>query len=120
MPAEPDDLATLMALNRDYIASVQGGDVARFDAILAADFMCSNPDGTLIDKPAFLAQTARPVTISGLSAEQVRIRLLGDVAIIHAATRYTAPDGQNHQGRYTDIWARREGTWLCVSAHVTR
>jgi len=120
MPAEQDDLATLADLNRDYIASVQGGDVARFNAILAADFLCSSPDGTLIDKPAFLAQTARPVTISALVAEQVRIRLMGDFAIIHAATRYTAPDGQSRQGRYTDVWARRDGSWLCVSAHVTR
>ena len=23
-------------------------------------------------------------------------------------------------GRYTDIWARRDGCWLCVSAHFTR
>jgi len=23
-------------------------------------------------------------------------------------------------GRYTDIWARRNGRWLCVAAHVTR
>lgn len=120
MPARQDDLATLAALNRDYIAAVQAGDVARFDAILAADFMCSNPDGTLIDKPAFLAQTALPVTISGLVAEDVRIRLLGDIAIIHAATRYTAADGQARAGRYTDIWAWRDGAWLCVSAHVTR
>ena len=37
---------------------------------------------------AFLAQTARPVTISGLSIDDVKIRILGDVAIIHARTSY--------------------------------
>lgn len=46
------DLETLHDLNRDYIASVQNGDVRRFDEILAADFYCSNPDGTLIDRAA--------------------------------------------------------------------
>jgi len=114
------DLETLEALNRDYISSVQNGDVRRFDEILAREFYCSNPDGSLVDRAAFLAQTARPVTISGLEAHDVLIRLLGDAAIIHARTTYKRPDGQPGAGRYTDVWARQGGRWLAVSAHVTR
>jgi ketosteroid isomerase-like protein len=116
----PGDAAALERLNLDYIASVQNGDVARFREILAEDFLCSNPDGSLVDKPAFLAQTARPVTISGLAVEDVRIRLMEDFAIIHARTHYRTQAGEPRSGRYTDVWARRGGTWLCVSAHVTR
>ena len=73
-----------------------------------------------VDRAAFLQQTARPVTISGLEAHDVLIRLLGDVAIIHARTSYKKPDGQPGAGRYTDVWARQGGRWLAVSAHVTR
>jgi ketosteroid isomerase-like protein len=114
------DLDTLHDLNRDYIASVQNGDARRFDEILANDFYCSNPDGTLIDRAAFLAQTVRPVTITNLTAHDVLIRLFGDVAIIHARTSYTLPDRGHGGGRYTDVWARQGGAWRCVSAHVTR
>ena len=114
------DLEALSALNADYIRSVQNSDVARFEEILAEDFLCSNPDGSLVDRAAFLRQTARPLAISGLEAEDVRIRILGDVAIIHARTRYRLPDGRTGAGRYTDVWARRNGRWLAVSAHVTR
>ena len=114
------DLDVLTALNRDYIHSVQHGDVQRFDEILAEDFLCSNPDGSLVDKKQFLAQTARPVTIGGLTAEDVKVRILGDVAIIHARTSYTTADGEQRNGRYTDVWALRNGRWLAVSAHVTR
>jgi ketosteroid isomerase-like protein len=114
------DLETLEALNRDYISSVENGDVRRFDEILAPEFYCSNPDGSLVDRAAFLQQTARPVTISGLEAHDVLIRLLGEVAIIHATTSYKRPDGQPGAGRYTDVWARQGGRWLAVSAHVTR
>jgi len=110
----------LLKLNRDYIASVQNSDLRRFDEILAADFRCSNPDGSLVDRRGFLEQTARPVTISGLAAHDVEIRFFGDVAIIHARTSYTLADGSPGNGRYTDIWARQDGRWLCVSAHVTR
>ena len=114
------DREMLETLNRDYISSVQNGDVRRFDEILAPEFYCSNPDGSLIDRAAFLEQTARPVTISGLEAEDVQIRLLGDVAIVHARTTYKKADGQPGAGRYTDVWARQGGKWLAVSAHVTR
>ncbi len=115
-----DDLDELTQLNRDYIRSVQNSDVKRFDEILAADFYCSNPDKSLVDRAGFLKQTAVPVTIENLEARDVTIRLMGDFAIIHAATHYTTADGKAASGRYTDVWARRDGKWLAVSAHVTR
>jgi ketosteroid isomerase-like protein len=114
------DLSILVELNRDYIRSVQNSDVRRFDQILADDFLCSLPDGSLIDRKRFLEQTALPVKISNLEAHDVNIRILGDFAIIHARTTYTTPDGRPGAGRYTDVWARRDGKWLAVSAHVTR
>jgi ketosteroid isomerase-like protein len=118
--ASTPDLETLLALNRDYIRSVQTSDVRRFDEILAEDFLCSHPDGSLVDRRRFLEQTAKPVAISHLEAHDVVVRIMGDVAIIHARTTYTQPNGQPGSGRYTDVWARRNGRWLAVSAHVTR
>src|ERR1700740_2041443 len=114
------DLDELTRLNKDYVDSVQNCDVRRFDEILAQDFYCSNPDKSLVDRATFLKQTAKPVAIRNLRAEDVKIRILGDFAIIHAATSYTTPDGQQARGRYTDCWARQNGKWLAVSAHVTR
>ena len=79
-----------------------------------------SPAGELLDKAQFLARTAGPRTLERLAGEDVRIRMLGDVAIIHAATRFTTLSGQDGCGRYTDDWQKRDGTWVCVSAHVTR
>jgi ketosteroid isomerase-like protein len=115
-----DDIAELTALNRDYIDSVQNCDVKRFEEILAEEFYCSNPDKTLVDRAGFLKQTAIPVTIRNLEAHDVKIRLMGDFAIIHAETRYLTADGKPASGRYTDVWARQNGRWLAVSAHVSR
>jgi hypothetical protein len=61
--ATRSDLDALTALNRDYIGSVQHGDVQRFDEILAEDFLCSNPDRLSIG-----AQHGPPVrAVSGSS-----------------------------------------------------
>ena len=114
------DLNALTKLNDDYINAVQHSDVARFNEILAEDFQCSMPDATLLDRKAFLEYTAKPVTITNLRAHDVVVRLMGDFAIIHARTSYAAADGTTAGGRYTDVWARRNGKWLAVSAHVTR
>jgi len=45
---------------------------------------------------------------------------MGDVAIVHARTTFTLADGKPGSGRYTDVWARRNGRWQAVAAHVTR
>src|SRR3954470_13599652 len=115
-----NDIDELTALNRDFVASVQNSDVRRFDEILAPEFYCSNPDKSLVDRAGFLKQTAIPVTIKDLIATDVKIRIMADFAIIHAATSYTTADGKPAAGRYTDCWAKQNGKWFAVSAHVSR
>jgi ketosteroid isomerase-like protein len=120
-----DDIDELTALNLDFVASAQNSDVRRFDEILAPEFYCSNPDKSLVDRAAFLEQTAnqsrsRTCRPKNLQGHDVKIRIMGHFAIIHAATSYTTPDGQQAHGRYTDCWAKQNGKWLAVSAHVTR
>ena len=114
------DRETLEELNRDYIASVQKSDAKRFDEILSDDFLNTNPDGSLVDKAGFLKQIAPKARISNLACHDVNVRVMGDFAIIHASTSYTLPDGRPGSGRYTDIWAKRGGKWLCVAAQVAR
>ena len=120
-PAGTDtDLKQLLELNAEYIRSVQECDVARFRELLAEDFLCTNADGSFVDREAFLRQTAAPAKISGLQAHDVEVRIEGDCAIVHGRTAYRKPDGTVGGGRYTDVWARRAGRWLAIAAHVTR
>jgi len=112
--------AELKQLNRNYVRSVDEADVAWFDANLAPDFFNTNPDGTLIDRKAFLAQIGRGSSVKKIREHDVLIRILGNFAIIHARTSYQKPDGTQGAGRYTDDWQLRDGRWQCVSAHVSR
>ena len=114
------DVEALRELNQAYLDSVRLGDVDRFRQLLADDFQVSTPAGEILDKSQFLERTAGPRTLNRLEGQDVRIRILGDVAIIHAATSFTSLTGQEGRGRYTDDWQKRDGQWVCVSAHVTR
>ena len=89
------DLDTLLALNADYIRSVQTSDVRRFDEILADDFVCTNPDASFVDRAGFLKQTAVPVTIKGLTTHDVNVRLMGDVAFVAMMDEF----GRSHAGQ---------------------
>jgi len=114
------DLEKLQELNQGFIRSVRTSDVGWFDRNLSDDFLNSNPDGTLVDRAAFLRQIALPCPVSNFEVEHVCIRILADTAIIHGRTTYTKPDGQAAAGRYTDVWARQGARWICVSGDVTR
>ena len=114
------DLDALHELNHNYVRSVEQSDVRWFDQNLAADFLNSNPDGTLVDRASFLEQIARKSLVTNIAETDVRIVLRGDFAFIHALTTYTKPNGEQGRGRYTDVWWKRNHRWLCVSAHVTR
>ena len=111
---------TLLALNDDYIRSVQTSDVSASRRSCATISSARSPTARSSIAQRFLEQTAQPVTISNLEAHDVNVRLMGDFAIVHARTTYTTADGRAGAGRYTDVWARRQGRWLAVSAHVTR
>ena len=118
--ARAADHEILGELNRGYVRSVEQKDAAWFDKHLAADFMNSNSDGSLVDRAAFLSQVAGGSGVSAIQAHDVIVRVIGDFAIIHARTTYRTPSGREGTGRYTDIWSRHAGRWVCVAAQVTR
>src|SRR5215510_13133801 len=120
MADSEQDRANLQQLNRNFVRSVEEADVAWFDANLAADFLNTNPDGSLIDRKAFLAQIGRGSTVKNIREHDVMIRILGDFAIIHARTTDRNPDETRGAGRYTDDWQFRDGRWQCVAAQFTR
>lgn len=115
---EPEDLAILAQLNRDYLHADQTNDVERFRELLAEDFIMQL-EGVTYQYDEYLEFIAEPRLFRDLSARDVRIRILGDVALIHArSTLTTLNDGVAKEALYTDIYQKREGNWVCVAACV--
>jgi len=119
VPGTSADGETLLRLNEEYLRASERSDRGWFEENLAPDFLCSRPDGTLLDRAAFLVRASAPSSLSELEGHDVLVRLLGDVALVHARTTFR-DGGRLGHGRYTDIWARQDGRWVAVAAHVTR
>ena len=110
------DVAILDKLNKDYVHSDQFNDVKRFSEFLAEDFIAQTP-GVTRNRAEFLEFIAKPRPFRDLAVHDVKIRLLGDVALIHGRATYTMlADGADQEALYTDTYQKREGTWVCVSA----
>jgi len=111
-----EDLATLEQLNRDYNNADQASDAQRFSEFLAEDFVVQTP-GVTRNREEYLEYIAQPRPFTDLALVESRIRILGDVALIHGRATYTLlANGARQEALYTDAYQKREGTWVCVSA----
>ncbi|HEY2056549.1 MAG TPA: nuclear transport factor 2 family protein [Solirubrobacterales bacterium] len=111
-----EDLAILEGLNLDYIRSDQASDAKRFSEFLAEDFIVQTP-GVTRDRDEYLEYIAKPRPFKDLALRELKVRILGDVALIHGRATYTMlADGVEQEALYTDVYQKRDGTWLCVAA----
>jgi ketosteroid isomerase-like protein len=116
---EADRLA-IEELNRHYVRAAEEGDAAWYREHLSDDYLCSTVDGAIGDREGFIQRIGRGTPGGRFEAVDVRVRFVGELALVHAGFKYRKPDGQAGTGRYTDIYAQRDGRWLCVSAHFNR
>jgi hypothetical protein len=111
-----DDLAILERLNLDYNEADQASDAQRFSEFLAEDFIVQTP-GVTRTREEYLEYIAQPRPFKDLALRESKIRILGDVALIHGRATYTMlATGEEQEALYTDVYQKREGTWVCVSA----
>jgi ketosteroid isomerase-like protein len=110
------DLAILEQLNRDYHQADQASDAKRFSEFLAEDFIVQTP-GVTRDLAEYLEYIAKPRPFKDLTMRDVNVRILGDVALVQGRSTYTMiADGSEQEALYTDVYQKRDGTWLCVTA----
>ena len=111
-----DDLAILQQLNLDYNNADQASDAKRFSEFLAEDFIVQTP-GVTRNRDEYLEYIAKPRPFKDLALLESRIRILGDVALIHGRARYTLlANGAEQEALYTDAYQKRDGIWVCISA----
>jgi ketosteroid isomerase-like protein len=111
---------TIRKLNEDYVAASLAGDVGWYRKHLAEDFVCIESDGSVLDKPAFLAMTAQGSDLVEYHLDEVHLRFYGDVVLVRATGTWKTKKGAPGISRYTDIYVRMGNEWKAVSAQITR
>jgi hypothetical protein len=73
--------------------------------------------GVTRNRDEYLEYIVEPRPFKDLALLESKIRIVGDVALIHGRTSYTMiADGAEHEALYPDVYQKRDGTWVCVSA----
>lgn len=125
MPSTENDLQMLQALNKRFIHNFVTNDVASHDAILHPQFTCISTTGAHSDRASYLEEWRTgfdPEVITYWDMRDQRITVIGDVALVRAATQWVRVlNGESKLGMtcYTDTYVRVGGRWLCVQAHLT-
>ncbi|RIK28835.1 MAG: hypothetical protein DCC56_14905 [Anaerolineae bacterium] len=125
MTSAESDMTTLQALNKRFIHNFVTNDVPSHNAILHPSFRTIDTQGAHMDRATYLEEWATgfdPDVIPYWDMRDERITLIGDVALVSAATKWTRiRNGVETEGMtcYTDTYIRAGETWLCVLAQLT-
>ena len=117
-PEEDEAVLELHELNAEYIRAFVESDAAWYEEHLSGDFVCTRADGLRIGKDEFLRLAAEEPGVTDVSFDEVDVRPLGEVALVHGVTHYVR-DGSPASTRYTDVWLFRDGRWQVVAAQLT-
>lgn len=100
------------------------GDFAGLGKLLADDLVYTHSNAAVDDKAAYLESlTSGRVTYKTIRPRDLKVRVFGDMAIIHGVADMTVDsNGQalDNTLRFTDIWAKRDGRWQMVAWQSTR
>lgn len=97
-------------------------DVEAYARLLADDYISTGPDGDMITKAQDLEELRSSTTASAI-ADDIRVRVYGDSAVVTFRLTYTNEfKGKESTGqeRFTDTWVKRGGQWQCVATHYSR
>jgi ketosteroid isomerase-like protein len=116
MAAPANDQTTdekiLRQLNDDHIHADQNGDVARYEEFLAEDFTAILPDLIFRNRRELLDLIARPRPFTDLTLRDVRVRILGEVALLHGRAGACVGAAPGAAGE------RPDGTVVCLVSYA--
>ncbi len=113
----------LMQIERDWAAASAKNDWAAMDKIQAAEY-ANNTDGQILSKKQLIAGM-KGGALKYISAEagEMKVLVLGETGIVHGLwSEKSTLNGKDISGnyRYTDIFAKRDGSWQAVSTYNTK
>jgi ketosteroid isomerase-like protein len=94
-----------------------------FERTLADDWVYVDVSGSVRRKADYIPSIKAVPPGVRLELDALRVRLLGDVALVHGDYRVLGHDRDGTETvmptRFTAVWAHREGDWQALAHHAT-
>ena len=104
-------------LERELFAAHEGTpDLATIDRLYADDFLSTNADGRVVDKPGWLnILKAGQFPVDKITTSDFRVRMYSGTAIVTGQSAYHYGGKKLWVVRHTQVWVSRNGSWQLVS-----
>ncbi|WP_322060899.1 nuclear transport factor 2 family protein [Paraburkholderia sp. J63] len=122
VPSTPvtNEAIQLQMLEHQWTQAAATGDRSMLNDLLDDKFFEVLPDGTHRSKRDLLAAAALPPGGSQV-LEDMRVQVLGDLAVVTGINRYTPAQGYRAiEYRFADVFIKREDGWRVVGARMRR
>jgi catechol 2,3-dioxygenase-like lactoylglutathione lyase family enzyme/ketosteroid isomerase-like protein len=119
--ATPRDIDNeLRAIEERRRAAIAARDAATLDAIYAEDFQGIAGNGAVIDKKTLLGVLARASADVTWATTEIAVTSVGpDTALFAGRLTGTAGGRVVSDARFTHLFARRGGRWVCIAGQTT-
>jgi hypothetical protein len=118
-----DDADEIRRLDSEITVATWTGDAEWFEKNVADEYVLITPGGSRRTK----ADVIRELSTTGMKMEpyeptEVEVRMYGEAAVVTGRMLQRFVLGGIHYAndfRYTDVYVKRKGKWLLVSAHLS-
>lgn len=118
-----DDAETVLRLDREISVATWTADPVWFEENLAEDYVLITPSGAVKRKGDIVRELSAPgMRMDPFETSEVQLRMYGDSAVVTGRmTQKFVVGGVRYTNdvRYTDVYVKRKGRWLLVSAHAS-
>lgn len=114
------DVAALRELETTRQAAIEAHDFDALRRIYAEDFVGIAGNGRVISRADLMDVFAHNDGSLAFTTDEVDVRVYGETAIFTGRlTARTAAGDVASAGRFTHVFVRRAGTWVCVHGQST-
>ncbi len=119
---QSDAETKILALENAWNQAQIHHDASALGTLLPETFVYTDYDGTVMTRAQFLADLKDPNYVATLVAnENEHVFTYDNAAVVtgtyHTKGRYKGAPFE-HWGRFTDMWVRQNGLWVCVASHT--
>ena len=119
---QAEDASKIVAMENLWNQMQLNHDAAAMEKMIDDDFVLTDYDGSLLDRKKFLDSIKdMSIKLTQEMSEGMKLHPHGNTVVITGATREKGTQNGKpfaHNGRFTDTWIKKNGTWLCVASHL--
>jgi hypothetical protein len=113
-----DDDHSVLDAERRWLTAFEKHDTAALATILADNFVHINYRGQLLNRDAAIAGAKNRMPYKQLLSDET-VQLAGNAAVVHGINSISQNGTVVLRLRFTDVFERRGGKWLAISAQET-